>query len=203
LGNERRRDLNDRDDTRDRVLLDAATDIEPAHIRELHIEQHEIGHQLAGLLQRVLPSAALHDLIARLPQNACLRVTRFDGIVAVYDQDLTARHTGYACKPLDARMARVRSELRSLFCTTACARRPRRARSSVVSLLAVTIATGTFCRSASFFSTLRTSSPLKSGNPRSRKINDGRARRAAMRPLRPSAASSTQVCVSARSFCMR
>src|SRR6185437_2745205 len=41
LGNERRRDLNDRDDSRDRVLLDAATDIEPAHIRELHIEQHE------------------------------------------------------------------------------------------------------------------------------------------------------------------
>ena len=70
-----RRNLDDGNGARDRVLLDTAADVEPAHIGELHIEQDEIRHQLAGFLQRLLARVAFdHVLHQAPPQNALVFV---------------------------------------------------------------------------------------------------------------------------------
>ena len=62
-------------------------------------------------LQCIRAGAALDDFITRLPEHARLGVARLGRVVAVDYEYPTVDH----CTPLDARIARVRSELRSLF----------------------------------------------------------------------------------------
>ena len=115
----RRGDLHDRHRARGRIALDAAGDLDAAHVRQIDVEQHETGVLLAHQLERVGAGSRLDHRVARLPQHARLGVARravsstLRISVAVRSRGIRRARTRQT--PLRSRNARVTAAVSSLF----------------------------------------------------------------------------------------
>jgi hypothetical protein len=74
-----------------RIVLDSPGDIDAAHIRQVHIQQHELRHLLAHDSQRLAAGARFDHRKARLPQHARLGVSRRNRVVDVENRGGAAR----------------------------------------------------------------------------------------------------------------
>ena len=93
------------------------------------IAQHQLAASARARASALPAGAGFDDLIAGPLQDARLRVPQLRAVIDVDDERAAA---SCLTSPLAARIARVLSTVRSLFCRTACARLSERARSSAI-----------------------------------------------------------------------
>src|SRR5690349_4237116 len=196
----RRRDMQHGDAACYRVALDATADVESADIRQLHVEQHQLGCFRCDELQRRRAVARLEDGESGAPKNPRLRIQRRLVVVDVEDRG-AFRKGGHGVslendETLDAAAATFATIVprMSRFDATRNACDSSDARSVSVRSCAVATMTGIRPVAGDAFRRPSSSKPFTSGNPRSSTIARGFAISATRNPSSPVAASSTSSC---------